>query len=230
MDWVIPVKPALRNEELRYTLRGLAAFADPGRVVLVGGPVPRWVNPGTVEVVSRRPIGNKHHTTSSHLAFAAEHLDLSDPWVYANDDMFALRPVAEIRTYHSGPIRQVVERWRGKRSPYFLAMEQTASALRKDGYDDPLCYELHLPLPVRSEPLLEALALARRYGLAMPHKRSIYGAVAGAGGEYASDVKRHPRVGDAWCSSSDATFRQIEPVLRYLLPNPCEFERWSLLP
>ena len=223
------------NEELRYSLRSLANLPHE-RVWLFGG-APQWVT--DVDLVATDQRGTKYQVTTRAMRAACEHPDVSDPFALFNDDFYVARPCAEVPVLHRGLISDVLADYRRRGhggSSYCRGMVQTARLLRSLGYDAPLSYELHVPLPVGKRAMTEALDVGAAAGIAVLHKRTLYGNLARLGGERLIDVKitrardgrivsrRGAHAGHAWLSSGDATFRELEPFLRHRFPSPSPHE------
>lgn len=185
MDWVIPVKAAEPTEELRYALRSIAANAPHDRIWLIGYR-PAWVR--GVEHIPTRQRGTKYANTTLALRTACEHPDISDPFVYANDDFFIMRPIERVPVLHRGPVRDVeayyATRANGK---YVRGMRETRELMEALGIADPLSYELHVPLPVHKAGMLRALQTGAH--LKVLHKRTLYGNLNRIGGTQIRDVK-----------------------------------------
>jgi hypothetical protein len=223
------------NEELRYSLRSLANL--PHERVWIFGGKPEWVT--GVELVPTDQRGAKYKVTTRAMRAACEHPDVSDPFILFNDDFYVARPVSEVPVLHRGLVADVLadyrRRWHGL-SAYSRGMMQTAELLESLGFAAPLSYELHLPLPVHKRAMIEALDVGAAAGIAVLHKRTLYGNLARLGGERLTDVKittprdgrivaRHvARAGSAWLSSGDTTFRELEPFLRHRFPAPSPHE------
>lgn len=210
-----------RNEELRYSLRSLDRFVTADRVCLVGG-WPGWVT--GARLFPRRPSGDAHSTTTAHLRFAVEEDEISDPFVLWMDDVYATEPVPEVPVLHNGPVGRP-----STRTAWHRGQRATARWLRDNGFDRPLSYELHVPLVVHKDPMREVLARLGEVRDRAPHKRTMYGNLAGLGGAFSRDVKvmsRSAKVEGPWLSSADATFGSaVLPRLLGLLPEPSRFER-----
>ncbi|MDX3229577.1 hypothetical protein [Streptomyces sp. ME19-01-6] len=69
----------------------------------------------------------------------------------------------------------------------FRGLRETRDVLIELGHPDPLSYELHVPMPVQKSGMLAALEIARH--LDVVHKRTLYGNLAGLGGDQTGDVK-----------------------------------------
>jgi len=222
------------NEELRYSLRSLRNLPH-GRVWIFGG-APEWIR--GAELVPTDQHDTKYRVTTRAMRAACEHPDVSDPFALFNDDFYVMRPVAEVPVLHRGPVAAVLayyeRRW-GGRSRYSVGMRETAVLLRSLGFDDPLSYELHLPLPIHKAAMLEALDAGEASGITVLHKRTLYGNLARLGGERASDCKivsprdgriagRHVAGASTWLSSSDASFDGLAPLLAHRFPRPSPFE------
>lgn len=244
------------TDELRYSLRSLAAnMADLGEVHLFGGRPP-WVS----EHVSYYPVkqvGRKHENTWRiwrQIASAARNGYLPEWFLIMNDDFFLISPLADaVPAYVTGPLG----RWLAERSGTVLReagmRTQAFIAARGVPVEHQLGYELHVPFLVHGPSLVElwpALdqatnnaggSTARRL-----MKRSIIGNLTpgmNAGAELMpGDVKifgngRDP-AGDPpgpWVSTSDDSFarRNVSPVgvsIRAALRSRCRFEAPDVVP
>lgn len=231
MDAVYMVRPG-PVEELRYSLRSLAAHVEHDRVWIFGS-APSWVakGPDKVTVVAREKKSTKYATTTGHLMAMCKHPGVSDPFVLWMDDVYAVRPVGPMPALHLGDLDRRLARYVNLRSTWASGMRSTARMLH-ERYPDRalLSYEAHAPLIVHKAAMLEALQLADWLGIPAPHKRTIYGNVAQLGGiELAQDPKwvtqaAQPPKG-AWLSSDDASFRSLtKPILRWLFPDAGPYE------
>ncbi|XVV34948.1 hypothetical protein ACQPXT_13265 [Streptomyces sp. CA-100214] len=187
MDLVVPVRTGAVNRQLRYALRSWSAHL-PHRRVWVVGYRPPWVSDG-VRYLATPQTGTKYVNTTRAVAAACRNRSVSDPFVLMNDDFFVMQSLPDgVPTLHRGPVREVEAYYatRGNGS-YLRGLRETRNLLVAHGHEDPLSYELHVPLVVHKEGMLHALDLGRR--LDVLHKRTAYGVLAGIGGERAEDVK-----------------------------------------
>lgn len=230
------------NPELRYAMRSWSRnVAQISDVIAVGMP-PRWVN--TRQVLTPQSSTKYANTTYALRYVCAEKL-LPERFVLLNDDFYALRPT-RVPTWHRGPMLDVVAdyRQRGIDSAYVRGMEATAHALIRAGIETPLCYEVHAPMVIERDLMVEILD---RYmadeSVRVLHKRSAYGNHAGIGGVEVEDVKlRLPSeaqdsAGDGpvwdgnlphmdWISTSDAVWADGAGLLiQDRFPAMCRWER-----
>lgn len=197
MDWVIPVREREPAAELRYALRSLHQNAPHARVWLVGYR-PSWVTldrRSGLRHIPTRQTGTKYTNSTLAMRTACEHPGVSDPFIWSNDDIFVMRRISAVEVFHRGPVAQVEAYYQARASGRYLAgMRATRDLLVRMGHRDPLSYELHVPLPVRKGPMLEALRAAA--DIDVVHKRTLYGVTAGIGGRRLRDVKvTHPGPG-----------------------------------
>ena len=216
------------NPELRYSLRTLVNV-DHDQVWIFGG-APAWISDSVV-YRRRRQGGSPYSSTREHIAAACNTPDVSDPFLLWNDDFFAMRPVGEVPVYHRGSLEGLLEYHSTLKTPWARGLRDTAGFLEKRGLlDGALSYDVHLPLVIHKEPMREALRLAKQIRADAVHVRTLYGAIADLGGVEHPDPKlmrrSDPFPRGAWLSSGDDTFRPaVEPVLRYLFPDPSNYER-----
>ncbi|WNI20282.1 hypothetical protein [Actinacidiphila sp. ITFR-21] len=185
-DLVIPVREGAASEELRYALRSVAAHLPHGRVWLVGHRPPWAVN---VEHLPTRQTGTKYQNTTAAVRAACEHPGVSEQFVLSNDDFFLMHPQPDgMPVLHRGPVRNVEAYYAARASGLYLrGMRDTARLLVSLGHPDPMSYELHVPMTVDKAGMLAALDTGRH--LAVVHKRTLYGNLAGLGGTQIRDVK-----------------------------------------
>lgn len=222
MDVVYVCRPG-RNEELRYSLRSLVNL--PHDRVFVAGSWPKWLT--GVEVVPVRAERTKYASTTANL-LAACRAGVAERFAYFNDDFFVMEPVETLPVLHRGPLEQVA--WRHTTLSYGRSMADLARWLRLRGYDEPLCYELHVPMELERDRLVEVLALPVPRPARDAHKRSLYGNWWRIGGERADDckvfgssvVRERP-----FLSTSDSSFTSAEVgrLIRARFPEPSPYER-----
>lgn len=233
VDVVFPVRPGDDNEELRYSLRSVAAHLPHGRVWLAGHK-PAWVSDEVGHIPTVQD-GSKWANSRGNRLAACRHPGVSEEFVLFNDDMFVMQPVGRVPVWHRGPVTDVIAHYRGvprRRQQYLTGMVETYRWLRTLGFDSPLSYELHAPLPVTKTGLAGAIELAEQAGLKTPHVRTIYGALAGIGGEQHEDVKIHdmsavPPEGAVFVSTTDRSFERgrVGAWVRERLAWPGRYER-----
>lgn len=209
------------NEELRYSIRSLVNL-DHDRV-WVFGDGPDWLTSACRVPVSQG--GDRQANAHSALVAACHHPEVSDPFIFMNDDFFILRPV-ELKRYHLGPLADFIEVQRrdyphgiwAKRMPALLGL------LRSAGFDDPLCFEGHTPVVFEKDKLLACLMHppGTQY-------RTLYGnlfsddAVPGANAKVRAD-KTPDLTTRTFLSTSDKGFANVHAALDSLFPEPSEYE------
>lgn len=224
------VRPGANNEELRYSLRALAAHV-PHDVVWIVGFCPAWLT--GVQTIPIRQTGTKWQNSTVNVASACAHPWVSDEFLLFNDDMFVMAPVDEIPVLHRGPVDQVVDEYaqRVGSTRYVAGMRATSMLLDELGYPDPLSYELHVPMPVRKDLMGELLEMGVSKGIPVLHKRTLYGNVAGLGGRQVADVKVCANRPDwspdqLFLSTDDTEFASgaVGDHIRSAFPEPCRYE------
>lgn len=217
------------NPELRYSLRTLEKNVDHG-AVWIFGDAPAWVDRASVEVVQNPQKVSPYASTRSHIAKAINDPRVTSPFTLWNDDFYAMRPVNEIVLMNRGPLGKMLTDYRGPRTPWVRALHDTMRLVSGMGVKEPLFYDLHVPIVVWKDVMEEALKIASRAREDAVHVRTIYGNLLREEGVTIEDPKMHRRTDKfptgPWLSSSDGTFRSaVEPVLRYLFPDPCPYEK-----
>ncbi|MEZ7005825.1 hypothetical protein [Streptomyces sp. AD55] len=226
-DLVVPVRQGPVNEQLRYALRSWAAHL-PHRHVWLIGYRPAWAQ--RVRHIPTVQTGTKYQNTTQAVRAVCEHPDVSDPFILMNDDFFVMQEQPDgVPVLHRGPVRQVeayyATRGQGR---YLRGLRETRDLLVSLGHEDPLSYELHVPLTVHKKGMLHALDVGRH--LDVIHKRTAYGVLNGIGGEQIEDVKvlwRAPRFpsGPFLSTMPDAfAHGAVGTHIRRAFPQPCPYE------
>lgn len=222
-DVVYVARRSNPNESLRLSLRSLRNL--PHGTVWVAGYVPPWASEELRRLPTEDRSRGKFQRINDALALAAACEELSESFVYMNDDFFILEPLAAVPLLHRGPIDAALA---PVRSEYRAGMEQAAAELRRRGVAEPLSYELHVPMPMTRS------GLRRTFADRVPpgQVRTMLGNLEGLGGELAADVKVHgfraPLPPGPFASTSPRSLdrhAQAGRALRAMFPEPSSFER-----
>lgn len=228
---MIPVREGEHNPQLATCLRSIAENF-PHRKVWLIGYIPRWVS----DEVGRFPMpqsGVGWLNVMLMLGRVCDHPEISDQFTYFNDDFYVLKKVSEATPMYDMALSERARRLKGlSLGSYSRGAAISLELLQKNGYENPMNYDLHLPLPVDKEQLSEAIALVQMSGQHFwPHLRSIYGAVANVGGKQHGDVKITSVSGmipggAIYTSSSTRSFNgQLGRQLRGRFQNKSRFEK-----
>lgn len=227
-DLVWLVRPGA-NEELRYSMRSVLANLPHGRVWVIGQP-PDWCTAPTIR--PRHVRVDKHKSTSLAMRVACKDPRISDPFIYLNDDFFLREPVGVLEVLDLGPLRARVDHFNatGNASRWAIGHRETLAVLVAAGYDEPKCFEAHVPLVIHKAAMLQALDLAKGCGARTPHKRTIYATLARLESRTVKDPKvlsaDAPMPEGPWVSTSDKTFTgAVGAAIRAAFPDPSPFER-----
>ncbi|WPR52850.1 hypothetical protein SJI45_19125 [Streptomyces sp. S399] len=229
MDIVVPVREGAANAQLRYALRSWAANL-PHRRVWLAGYLPGWAR--EVGHIPTRQTGTKYQNTTKAVRAACEHPGVTDTFLLCNDDFFVMTPQPDrFPVYHRGPVRDVEAYYATRGSgKYLRGLRETRDLLVSLGHEDPLSYELHVPLPVSKSGMLKTLQVGRR--LDVLHKRTAYGVLNQLGGERMADVKILHRAPRGYTTASPLlstmpdsfTNGAVGKHIRATFPRACRYE------
>jgi hypothetical protein len=186
MDIVYPLKrSAGPDDELRYSLRSLQNLPH-DRVFLVGGR-PEWVM--NVEHIDTERLPTKYKDATANIEAACRSREVSDPFILMNDDFFIMEPIDEVPVLNRGRVRDVIRHFEGQGidSCYLDGMRVTLRELEARGYEDPLSFEVHVPMVVHKQERLAAIEMGRAFPVW--HARTAYAALMGLTGTTITDVK-----------------------------------------
>lgn len=229
-DVVYIVRPGDDNDELRHSLRSVAANF-PHRRVWIFGHAPAWVS-DEVSKVSLVPRPEKWDNQAQSLRAAAEHPEVSDRFWMFNDDYYVMDPMTDPPVFHIGPLDEYVSYLesigKSPENPWFHGLTLALGRLRELGIDDPLSYEGHQPLPWLKRDLAWVLDNA---GVKPLTYASFYPATSGPVGERGMDAKQGAAgdplaAGHPYLSSADYSWgkSQIGQHVRATFAKPCRFE------
>jgi len=223
VDVVYAVRGGEVNTELRYSLRTLANL-EHERVWIVGFK-PSWVS-DDVGYIEGNTQGNALANYYHNILAACMTEEISDPFLLFNDDFFVTGPVSgELPVYHAGPMGKQLLR-RGRVDWWSKALSRTLGALKAEGIEHPTSYELHLPLPIAKAPCEIALERMIHPHRALCLPRSVYGNLAGIGGQQTADVKvwRSSRINFPLHSTQDSSWIACASFFRRHFKAPCGYE------
>ncbi|CAL9613492.1 hypothetical protein SUDANB1_05676 [Streptomyces sp. enrichment culture] len=226
-DLVVPVREGVTNEELRYALRSWVAHL-PHRHVWITGFRPWWAA-GARHIPTDQAGGARYVNTTAAVRAACEHPEVSDPFILADDDMFVMRRQdGPFPVFHRGHMRVLAPAHVPRSNEYLSELRRTREFLAGLGHEDPVSYDLHVPLPVDKAGMLRALDAAPGHDA---HKRTVYGVLAGIGGTRMPDVKvqrRGPQfdTGSPFLSTLPDSFANgaVGRFIRDSFPEPCPYE------
>jgi len=177
LDIVIPLGTGSvwHNNELRYSLRGLTAIDD----LYLIGEKPDWLDCGHI----KHQDGNAATLNIwNKVKKACESSEISDPFLFANDDFFYLKPLDPDYPNYYGQVTG--------NSPYKKIVRKTMSILEQNGLTT-YFFDVHRPMIIHKDMFLRAyefFSFHIRIGLGLVMK-SCYGNYAELEGIEVQDMK-----------------------------------------
>lgn len=189
MDIVYVVRDGEENLPLKYSLRSLKNI--PHENVYIIGYKPEWVT--NVKYYNRFQRGqSKFKNITKNIYLTTKIEELSDDFVYMDDDYYIMREIDEIYPQHRGEIEIQTEFYREQGSMVYVnGLEDVTKRLHEQGIEYPLSYELHIPIVYNKEKLKHVLELDDSHAINAPifHIRSFYSNYYRIGGQHMNDVK-----------------------------------------
>lgn len=220
MDYVYICRDGT-NEELRYSIRSLVKNTNCSRVILVGGK-PDWY---IGEYIQVNNIGNKFKNITNCYKIICNSSLVSDDFILMNDDFFVMDQTTHFPTAYNGTLENKIINHINKHGytgySHILA---NANKQLKNIVNNPLNYDVHMPMIFNKEKLKEVVGLSLA-------PRSMYGNIFNIGGLDIEDVKIYegeifdkksiPR----FISTEDNSFNVVLPLLKQLFPEPTIYEK-----
>ena len=181
MDFVYICKPG-DNEELRYSIRSVLYSFPDAKIWVVGGK-PKWYSGNYI------PIEQKHHKYANainNLQAICDSSEISEEFVLMNDDFFIIKKIDKIDQFYNGLLSTKIDRYTAitGSSMYIKKLIMTRTRLVDSGIENPLDYELHIPMVMEKEKLKNIIL---KYPSCL--WRSMYGNIHNVGGSEMEDVK-----------------------------------------
>lgn len=231
MDVVYIVKPSNANEELRHSLRSVAANL-PHRRVVIAGHKPVWAK-GVLHIPTLQNSPSKYLNAEENWQAAMNHPGVSDDFILFNDDFFVMKPITEIPAAHRGDLDDVIEYYSTMPSAYLSNMQATKEVLERLAFTDLKSYALHIPMVMNKErrKILQAIITLVNPMHLDTQMRTLYGNFWRVGGKQMDDVKVN-KPGEkfnpksTFLSTSDQSFRagEVGRFIRERFNEKCKYE------
>lgn len=227
MDYVYICRSG-NNDELRYSLRSIEKNMPKGRVWVVGHR-PIWYIGDFIPVDD---IGGKFDNIVNCIKIVSKNNDISDNFILMNDDFFALNPINKLKNYHGGLLENKISRYKElKMAPkYIRLLELTLKQLKENGINNPIDYDIHVPIIMNKTILKDAINLAF-------FPRSAYGNLAKLEAIKITDVKIysngekinwHEIINNDFVSTEDNSFISLKNnILDKMFDKPSQLENPS---
>jgi len=230
MDFVYICKDG-NNEELRYSIRSVVESFPYSNIWIIGGK-PDWYIGNYIEIDQSQ---NKYKNAVENLKNICSSSQISNSFILMNDDFYIIDKIDSIKTFHGGYLLDKINLYQklNSNSNYTRKLNATYKRLKGIGIDDPLDYELHIPMVMEKEKLQEVLNNNDQFLW-----RSMYGNIFKVGGSEMKDVKVYgsgPLVPKSYnlnvdnhtfLSSADSSFNIIwNKILKVKFKQKTKFEK-----
>jgi len=170
------------NEELRYSIRSIVDSFPDSNIWVVGGRPDWYVGKHT----QTNQNDHKYKNAIENLHAICDSKEISDTFILMNDDFYIVKKIDNILNYHGGPLLEKINKYQkiNPNSNYTRKLAATYKKIKSLGIDDPLDYELHVPMIMEKDKLKHVLSYGDNFLW-----RSIYGNLFGVVGEQMEDVK-----------------------------------------
>jgi hypothetical protein len=203
-DCVWVYKTSANPEELEYSIKS-ARNIEHGRLIVIGDQPNQDVE-HFKPPINRWSMLSPVHDVINKLKYATT-LDISEDFYLWDDDMYCIEPT-EVPVAHRETLQFHMEN-RRINDAYTKHLRATLNYLKSVGIQDPLSYELHIPMLFNKQKLADMLAdIIPRIEHSSPMlPRSLYGNLYKIGGIQMNDVKTVDSYdGLKFLSSNEKTF------------------------
>lgn len=188
MDCVWVYKSVGLQQELEWSIKSVKNIEHQNKYIVGDKPIFETDAIHIKPPIVRMAMLSPHHDVINKLNYTTS-LDISDDFILLNDDFFCMKP-SSIPIAHRGKLEDHFNN-RRINDAYTKTLKKTLDYLKSIGIDEPLSYELHIPMVFNKE------KLSQLYATIIPmitHNspmltRSLYGNIYNIGGAYMDDVK-----------------------------------------
>jgi hypothetical protein len=217
------------NEELRYSIRSVINSFPNANVWVVGGK-PDWYVGNYIFVKQDK---TKYTNAIENLKSFCDSESTPKEFYLMNDDFFILKKIDSIESFHGDLLYDKINKYleTDNKSRYASLLGQTYKRLLALKIQNPIDYELHVPMKMEKEKLKIVLSKHNRFLW-----RSIYGNLFNINGTKINDVKIYKdkkfdfksyniNNESIFVSTDDRSFEEIkENFLKNLFPNKTRYE------
>lgn len=203
-DFIWVYKLSKNPEELEYSIKS-AKNIEHGRLIVVGDQPNQFVE-HFKPPINRWSMLSPVHDVINKLRHACS-LDITEDFYLWNDDFYCIEPTT-VPVAHRGTLEEHIK-WRKLNDAYTKHLQKTQEYLQMIGIQNPLSYELHIPMEFNKAKLAALIEdILPRIEHASPMLiRSLYGNIYKIGGEQMNDVKTVDSYeGLKFLSSNEKTF------------------------
>lgn len=188
MDVVIPLGRGTKwkDNELRYALRSIERYAKGVDKIWVVGERPTFLT--NVSHISQKDVGQKEFNIMVKTRVACLHPDVSEDFLFTNDDIFFTRETEISQTPYYRRPTTLSDGYVKDRGNYQVSIGNTIKALSAHGFKD-YYFDIHTPIIYSKKKYIEVM---RKYHWGIPKGyviKSLYANTLGIGGEVLEDVK-----------------------------------------
>jgi len=230
MDFVYICKDGV-NEELKYSIRSVVESFPEASIWLVGGK-PDWYTGNYIKVEQK---DSKYKNAVKNLEIICSSQEISESFILMNDDFYIVKKIDKIENFHGGFLLDKINLYQklNGNSQYTRKLSRTYNKLKALEFENPLDYELHIPMIMEKEKLKTIIELLDQFLW-----RSIYGNKFNVGGTQMEDVKVYttgPLVlksynlninSHIYLSSADSSFNNVfNKILKDKFDKKTKFEK-----
>lgn len=195
-----------RTDELEYSIKSANNLEHNRKIVVGDKPLFESDVEHAKPAIVRWAMTSTHHDVISKLNYACT-LDISDDFIFFNDDFFVMSPTT-VPVAHRETLDEHIAN-RKVNDSYTKTLKKTNDYLKSLGIKNPLSYELHIPIVYNKHKLKDMydtiIPMITHAGPMLT--RSLYGNIYKIGGVQLSDCKNPSVYKDkVFLSSNDKTF------------------------
>lgn len=143
------------HNELRYSIRSAEKYLKFDRLFIVGFKPP-FLNQKAIHF-DIDDNGHKYDNVTKKIKFILDCKEISEDFIYMNDDFFLLKPFGEIPYFWNKPIKEWVDHYPAYKGKYYQNIKNLSTDFPKGKF-----FEVHFPIVLNKQ---KAKAVIGKYKL-----------------------------------------------------------------
>jgi len=147
-----------QNQEIKFSLRSAEKYLKFDRVFIIGKK-PEFFNDKVIEIPANDDKGHKYFNVASKIGLMLQNKEISENFIYMNDDFFILQDYEKIPYYYTKTLEYWTENWKANKGKYYKKLLEIYKVFPEGKF-----FEIHFPIIYNKK---KALKIYKKYNLSI---------------------------------------------------------------
>lgn len=154
--YVIGQRTFWDNNESKFSLRSAERNLEFDKVFMIGKK-PKFFNDQVIEIKASDNLGHKYFNVANKIWLALNNRNISEDFIFMNDDFFILKEYKEIPYYYNLTLRDWIRNWPKYKGKYYNHLKDVYKYFPNGKF-----FELHFPIVLNKK---KAIKIFKKYNL-----------------------------------------------------------------